>query len=328
MREVFAEKSLRSVGRGASHRKGRLGIRRNSAWVYVRRHRYLYLMLLPAVVYYALFHYLPLYGATIAFKDFSITKGILGSPWVGFKHFQYLFGLDKFWEVVMNTIIISFLRLCVGFPFPLLVALLMNEIRLALFKKSVQTIIYLPHFISWVILGGLMYNFLSIDGGVVNNLIKSMGSDAVGFMSDEKYFRATMVFSMVWKEFGWNSIIFMAALAGVNPHLYEAAVIDGASRWDRIWRITIPCIRSTIVILLILRLGNMMEAGFEQIFVLYHPGVYSVADIIDTYVYRIGLAEGRFSLAAAIGLFKSLINFVLLMIANKLSRMMGEQGVY
>jgi putative aldouronate transport system permease protein len=302
--------------------------KKKSAWVYIWRQRYLYVMLLPAIVYYVLFQYLPLYGATVAFKDFNIMKGILGSPWVGLKHFEYLFALDKFWEVIGNTIIISFLRLLVGFPFPLIVALLLNEVRLAVFKKSVQTIIYLPHFISWVILGGLMYNVLSLDDGVINNMIKSLGGDAIGFMTDEKYFRFTMVFSMVWKEFGWNSIIFIAALAGVNPQLYEAATIDGANRWQKIGSITIPCIRNTIAILLILRLGTIMEAGFEQIFVLYHPGVYSVADIIDTYVYRTGLAEGRFSLAAAIGLFKSLINFILLVIANKITRMMGEEGVY
>ncbi len=304
------------------------GYKKKTIWNDLWRHRYLYFMILPALVYYALFHYLPLYGAVIAFKDFNITKGILGSPWAGLKHFEYLFSLDKFWQVLNNTVVISLYRFVFGFPFPLIVALLLNEVRLALFKRSVQTVIYLPHFISWVILGGLMINFLAIDNGVINNVIQFFGGAPIGFMSDENVFRHTLVFSMIWKEFGWNSIIYMAALAGVSPHLYEAAMIDGANRWHRMWHITLPCIRSTIIILLILRLGNIMEAGFEQIFVLYHPGVYSVADIIDTYVYRTGLAEGRFSLAAAVGLFKSLINFMLLVIANKLARMMGEQGVY
>ncbi|ALS29181.1 protein lplB [Paenibacillus sp. 32O-W] len=299
-----------------------------SWWGYVWRRRYLYLMIAPAIAYYAIFHYLPLYGAIIAFKDFNITKGIIGSSWAGFRHFEYLFSLDKFWQVIGNTIIISLNRLVFGFPFPLIVALLLNEVRLAVFKKTVQTVIYLPHFISWVILGGLMVNLLTIDNGVVNNVIRALGGTPVGFMSDESVFRQTLVFSMIWKEFGWNSIIYMAALAGVSPHLYEAAMIDGANRWRRMLHITLPCIRNTIIILLILRLGGIMEAGFEQIFVLYHPGVYSVADIIDTYVYRTGLSEGRFSLAAAVGLFKSMINFALLLIANKLARMMGEQGVY
>lgn len=294
--------------------------------IWFRRH--LYVLLLPAILYYAVFHYAPMYGATLAFKDFSIVKGIIGSDWVGLKHFEYLFSLDKFWQVIWNTIIISLYRLIFGFPLPIIVALLLNEVRIALFKRTVQTVIYLPHFISWVILGGLMINFLAIDNGVVNNMIRSFDGTPIGFMSDDRYFRGTLVFSMIWKEFGWNTIIYMAALAGVNPQLYEAAMIDGANRWQRLLRITLPCIRGTIVILLILRIGHVMEAGFEQILVLYHPLVYNVADIIDTYVYRIGLLQGKFSLATAIGLFKSAINFILLVIANKLARMAGEQGVY
>lgn len=297
-------------------------------WQYIRVNRYLYLMLLPALIFYAVFHYYPMYGAIIAFKDFNITEGILGSPWVGTKHFMYLFELDKFWIVFWNTIVISFYRLIFGFPTPIIVALLLHEIVNRTFKRTVQTVIYLPHFISWVILGGLLVNLLSTDGGVVNKVIESLGGSPIGFLSDDSHFRSTLVWSMIWKEFGWNTIIYMAALASVNPQLYEAAVMDGANRWHRIWHITIPCIRSTIVILLLLRIGSMMEAGFEQIFVLYHTGVYSVSDIIDTYVYRIGLTEGRFSLASAVGLFKSAINFVLLIVANKLARMMGEQGVY
>ncbi|MDF2959355.1 MAG: protein lplB [Paenibacillus sp.] len=297
-------------------------------WRYFWFHRYLYLMLAPAILYYLIFHYVPMYGAVVAFKDFSITKGILGSDWAGLKHFNYLFSQDKFWQVIENTVIISMYRLTFGFPAPIVVALLLNEVRIKLFKQTVQTVIYLPHFISWVILGGLMINLLSTDNGVLNNIIKALGGAPIGFMSEESYFRSTMVFSMIWKEFGWNTIIYMAALAGINPQLYEAAVIDGANRWQRLLHLTLPLIRGTVILLLILRLGGIMEAGFEQIYVLYHPGVYNVADIIDTYVYRIGLTEGRFSLAAAVGLFKSLINFILLVIANKLARMMGEQGVY
>lgn len=295
---------------------------------YIWFNRYLYLMLAPAVIYYLIFHYVPMYGAVVAFKDFSITKGILGSDWAGFKHFEYLFSQDKFWQVIQNTIIISVYRLIFGFPAPIIVALLLNEVRARLFKRTVQTVIYLPHFISWVILGGILINLLSTDNGVINNIIKAFGGTPIGFMSDETYFRGTLVFSMIWKEFGWNTIIYMAALAGIPPQLYEAAVIDGASRWQRLLHVTIPLIRSTIILILILRLGGIMEAGFEQIFVLYHPGVYSVADIIDTYVYRIGLTEGRFSIAAAVGLFKSAINFALLVLANRLARLMGEQGVY
>jgi len=298
------------------------GIRR------VLRYRNLYLMLLPAIAYYIIFHYYPMYGATIAFKQFSIIKGINGSPWVGLKHFETLLQLDKFWEVFWNTIVISLYRLLFGFPLPLFVALLLNEVRKMAFKRTVQTIIYLPHFISWVIMGGLLINLLSTDSGIVNQVIRSLGGSSIGFLSDESYFRSTLVGSMIWKEFGWNTIIYMAALAGVNPSLYEAAWMDGANRMQRIWHVTLPSIRTTIIILLILRIGGLMEAGFEQIFVLYHSGVYRVADIIDTYVYRTGLADGKFSLAAALGLFKSIINFVLLIIANQLARMKGDQGIF
>ncbi|QHT62844.1 sugar ABC transporter permease [Paenibacillus lycopersici] len=295
---------------------------------YIWFNRYLYLMLTPALVYYLIFHYIPMYGAIVAFKDFSITKGILGSDWAGFKQFDYLFSQDKFWQVIKNTVIISLYRLTFGFPAPIIAALLLNEVRSRAFKKSVQTVIYLPHFISWVILGGILINLLSTDSGVVNNIIKLFGGTPIGFLSNETYFRSTLVFSMIWKEFGWNTIIYMAALAGISPHLYEAAVLDGANRFQRLLYLTLPLIRSTIMLVLILRLGGIMEAGFEQIFVLYNPAVYRVSDIIDTYVYRIGLTDGRFSLAAAVGLFKSLINFGLLVIANWLSRKMGENGVY
>jgi putative aldouronate transport system permease protein len=295
---------------------------------YIWYNRYLYLLMLPTLLYYLIFHYIPLYGATIAFKEFSYTKGILGSPWVGFKHFEYLFALDKFSQVFWNTVWISLYRLVFGFPLPLIVALMLNEAAKLIFKRTIQTVIYFPHFISWVILGGIMINFLSMDSGVINNVIQAFGGDPVGFLTDATYFRSTMVFSMIWKEFGWGTIIYMAALAGVNPQLYEAAMIDGASRWQRLWHITLPCIKGTIIILLILRLGHMMEAGFDQIFVLYHPGVYQVIDIIDTYVYRVGLLEGRFSVAAAVGLFKSIINFVLLLMAHRIARSMGEQGIY
>lgn len=297
-------------------------------WKTVFRYRYIYLMLLPAVVYYVIFHYYTMYGALIAFKDFKIMKGIIGSPWAGLSHFEYLFSLDKFWQVFNNTLVISLYRLIFGFPLPLIVALLLNEVRFTLFKRTVQTVIYLPHFISWIIMGGLLINMLSIDSGFVNQLLRDLGIQPIGFLTDEGYFRSTLVWSMIWKEFGWNTIVYMAALAAVNPQLYEAAWMDGANRWRRMWHVTLPCIRSTIVILLILRIGSMMQAGFEQIFVLYHPGVYRVADIIDTYVYRIGLTEGRYSMASAVGLFKSVINFGLLLAANWVAGRLGERGVY
>jgi putative aldouronate transport system permease protein len=297
---------------------------------YVWRQRYLYLMLVPALVYYVVFHYVPLYGASIAFKDFNIGRGITGSAWAGTKHFDYLFGLDKFWDVFRNTLIISTYRLILGFPFPIFVALLLNEVRREAFKRFVQTAIYLPHFISWVILGGILQNLLAPDGGIVNETIQAVGGSSVSFLGDESWFRSTLVVSMVWKEFGWNTIIYLAAMAGINPQLYEAAMVDGANRWQQMRHVTLAGIRGAIVILLILRLGFMMEAGFEQIFVLYSPRVYRVADILDTYVYRIGLLDGQFSRAAAVGLFKSVINFGLLLAADRVIRRIGgrEHGIF
>jgi putative aldouronate transport system permease protein len=295
---------------------------------YIKKNRALYLMLLPGIVYYVIFHYIPMYGVTIAFKDFNIMKGMIRSPWIGFEHFRYLFSLDKFLNIFNNTVIISLQRLVFGFPAPIIMSLLMNELGSLKFKKFVQTSIFLPHFISWVILGGILINLLSIDNGIINQIRIAFGKEPLGFLTDEAYFRGTLVFSMIWKEYGWGTIIYIAALAGVDPNLYEAAIVDGCNRFKLILHITLPAIKSTIIIILILRLGRLMQAGFEQIFILYHPGVYRVSDIIDTYVYRIGLGEGRFSLATAVGLFKSVINMTLLIISNKLARQFGEQGIY
>nr|WP_242969541.1 ABC transporter permease subunit [Anaeromassilibacillus sp. An200] len=288
----------------------------------------MYLMLVPAIAFYVIFCYVPMYGATMAFKDFNPMMGIWDSPWVGFEHFEQLFALDKFYSVLWNTISISVIRLIFGFPFPIIVALMLNEVRSKKLKQGIQTAIYIPNFISWVVLGGIMVNLLSTDSGIVNGIIKAFGFEPIGFLADDRYFVGTMVVSMIWKTFGYNTIIYLAALTAVDPQLYEAATVDGAGRWKQLFHITLPCIMSTIVVMFIMRIGSLMQAGFEQIFVLYNPGVYGVADIIDTYVYRIGLQEGKFELAAAVGLFKSVINFVLIIIANKIARMAGEEGVY
>jgi len=288
----------------------------------------MYLMLLPMAAYYIIFHYAPMYGATIAFKKFNPMLGIMKSPWVGLAHFEQLFSLDKFYAVFWNTVSISFTRIVFGFPVPLIVALMLNELRSIKLKRAIQTAIYIPHFISWVVLGGILVNLLSTQTGAVNLVIQSLGFPAIPFLTSEKYFVPTLVVSMIWKTFGWNTIIYLAALAGVDPQLYEAATVDGAGRWKQLFHITLPSIQSTIIVLLILRIGGIMQAGFEQIFVLYHPGVYKVADILDTYVYRMGLSEGRFELASAVGLFRSAVNFIMIVLANRLARAWGEQGVY
>ena len=303
-------------------------VRRESTGVYLRKHKYMYLMLIPAAIYYILFCYVPMFGASMAFKKFNPMVGIWASPWVGMKWFDQLFKLKKFYQVFINTISISCIRLLFGFPFPIIIALLLNEIRRNRVKRVIQTAIYVPHFISWVVLGGILTNILSADSGIVNAVIKSLGFKPIGFLTDSKFFIPTMVVSMIWKTFGWNTIIYLAALSSVDPQLYEAAIVDGANRWQQLLHITLPSIASTIVIMLIMRIGSLMQAGFEQIFVMYHPGVYGVADIIDTYVYRIGLQDGKFELASAVGLFKSVINFALIVGANKVARLFGEEGVY
>ncbi len=295
---------------------------------YVWKKKYLYLMLIPAIVYYIIFCYIPMYGVTIAFKDFNPMLGIWKSEWEGFDTFRQLFGMEKFYSVFWNTIRISLIRLVFGFPFPIIIALMLNELRNVRLKKTIQTAIYVPNFISWVVLGGILTSILSMDTGIVNQVIKALGLEPIGFLTDEKFFVPTMVVSMIWKTFGWNTIIYLAAMTGVDTQLYEAATVDGANRWQKLVHITLPCIRSVIVVVLITRIGSLMQAGFEQIFVLYHPGVYGTADIIDTYVYRMGLQEGKFELATAVGLFKSVINFILVVAANKVARMAGEEGIY
>ncbi|MFD0712101.1 ABC transporter permease [Paenibacillus sp. GCM10027626] len=290
-------------------------------------YKMLYLMLLPAIVFLIIFNYIPMYGATIAFKEFWITKGILGSPWVGFDHFTKLFQTDKFWQVFRNTIEINFLRLVFGFPAPIILAILLNEVRQKFFKRSIQTIIYLPHFISWVTIAGIMFSLLSSEG-LVNQIIVAFGGDPVNFLTSNSMFRPLLVLSGIWKEVGWGTIIYLAALSGINPDLYEAATVDGANRFKQVLYITLPGMLPIISILLILNFGSMMNGGFDQVFNLYNTMVYESGDVIDTYVYRIGLTQGKYSVATAIGLFLNVINFALLIVVNYASKKMSGQGIY
>lgn len=291
------------------------------------KYKMLYLMLLPAVAFLFIFSYIPMYGASIAFKEFWITKGILGSPWVGFKHFEQIFATDKFWQVFTNTIEINLLRLVFGFPAPIILAILLNEVRHRIFKRSIQTIIYLPHFISWVTISGILFALLSNEG-LVNSLIVLFGGESINFLTSNGMFRPLLVLSGIWKEIGWGTIIFLAALSGVNPDLYEASVIDGANRWKQIVHITLPSLLPIISILLILNFGSMMNGGFDQVFNLYNPMVYESGDVIDTYVYRVGLTQGQYSVATAIGLFLNVINFVLLIVVNSAAKKMNGHGIY
>ncbi|MGO4500596.1 ABC transporter permease [Paenibacillus sp. 2RAB27] len=295
---------------------------------YINKKKYLYILLIPAVVYFLIFNYVPMYGIIIAFKDFNFSKGIVGSPWIGFENFRYMFGLSDFYTVFWNSLYLSFLRLVFGFPFPILLALLLNEMRNRTYQRITQTIIYLPHFISWVVIGGILVNFLSPSWGVVNIFLKQFGFEPVFFLADTNYFRPLVILSSMWKESGWESILYLAAMVGINTELYEAASIDGANRFQRILNVTLPGIKSTIIILLILRLGHIMGNGFEQIFVLQNPLNLSVSEVFETYVYRVGLIGGRFSFGTTVGLFTSVIGLIFLLASNQIAKWMKEDGIW
>lgn len=288
-----------------------------------RRYKYYYLLLLPGLIYFVLFHYAPLVGIIIAFKDFKLGAGIFGSEWAGLKWFTILFEADDFRTALRNTIIISFYKLLIVFPFPILLALMLNELLSKKLKRIIQTVIYFPHFLSWVVLGGILMTILSSGGG----LFKTFGLTNSPLLEPE-YFRGLLVMSELWKEAGWGTIIYLAAIAGISPELYEAAKIDGARRLQMIRYVTIPSIAGTIIIMLILRTGQILNAGFDQVFMLYNPMVYDIADILDTYVYRVGFSMGRYSLAAAAGVFKSVVSLLMILFANTLARRMGGQGLW
>jgi putative aldouronate transport system permease protein len=269
-----------------------------------------------------------MYGVLLAFKEFNFAKGIWGSPWIGFSNFKYLFGLSDFWLVFKNSIYLSLLKIIFGFPFPIMLAVMLGEVANMKFKKTMQTLIYLPHFISWVVIGGIMINFLSPTWGVVNSILKNLGHDPIYFLAENKWFAPIVVITSIWKEAGWGTIIYLAAITGINTELYEAAVTDGCNRFQKIWNITLPSIRSTIVLLLILRLGSIMSNGFEQIFTLQNPKNLVVSEVFETYVYRMGIVGGRFSFGTAVGLFTSLIGLVFLLASDRFAKMLGEEGIW
>jgi putative aldouronate transport system permease protein len=303
-------------------------LKMGGAWKYFVKMKYLYLLLLPAIVYYIVFKYIPMYGVIIAFKDFNFAKGILGSDWIGLENFKYLFGLNDFYKVFYNSIFLSFLRLLWGFPIPIILALLLNEMKSLRYKKVLQTVVYLPHFISWVVLGGIIISFLSPSWGIVNYMIRALGSEPIFFMAKAEYFRRIIVVSDIWKGAGWGTIIYLAAITGINPELYEAAIVDGANKFQRLWYITLPCIRTTIVLCLILRMGSIMSNGFEQIFILQNSQNLAVSEVFETWVYRLGLLNGRFSFATTVGLFTSLISLIFLLSADRIAKKMGEEGIF
>ncbi|MBO0991819.1 ABC transporter permease [Bacillus sp. SD088] len=287
----------------------------------------LYTFLLPALTFFIIFHYIPMYGVQIAFKDFFATMGINGSPWVGFEHFERFFNSYYFWRLLKNTLIISLYQLCL-FPLPVIFALMLNELRNGAFKKWTQTLTYAPHFISVVVVVGMIIAFLDPTTGIVNHLIETLGGSSVQFLTSPDWFRHIYVWSGEWQGLGWGSIIYLAALAGVNPELLEAAKVDGATRLQRIIHINIPAILPTIVILFILNIGKFMSVGFEKVLLLQNSLNSETSDIIQTFVYETGLLEGQYSFAAAVGLFDSVINIILLVTVNQIAKKVSDNSLW
>ena len=302
--------------------------RRRPWWYSIWRQRALYLMAIPGIAYFIVFKYVPMGGLVIAFQDYSPFRGIAGSPWVGFDHFIRFFSESTFVMLLVNTVTVSLLLLIFAFPIPIILALMLNELRSKLFQRSIQTVIYLPHFMSWVIVVSLFYVLLTTDGGSINALLKSWGMPAVPFLTDPDWLRPLYTIQEIWKTAGWGTIIYLAAMTGVDMELYEASELDGAGRWLQTWHITLPAIRPTIIVMFILAIGDFLELGFEHMFLLLNSLNREVGEIFDTYVYTAGIQNGQLSYATAVGLFKGLVGLILVIGANKLAKKLGEEGVY
>lgn len=290
-------------------------------------HNY-YLMLLPGLIFVVMFLYLPIFYNFIAFKEYQIFRGPFGSPWCGLENFEKLFRTPDFLRILRNTFALCFWKILIGFPVPIILALLLNEVSNKYFKRTIQTIVYLPHFISWVIIASLATTLLSPTDGAVNMILGKLGFEPIFFMGDSRYFRGVLVATDIWKEMGWSAIIYLAALAGVSVDLYEAATVDGANKLQKMWYVTIPCILPTVVIMLLLRIGGILNSNFEQVFTMYNSAVYDVADIIDTYVYRMGIIQTEYGFSAAAGLFKSLVSLAMVVTCNWLSKKAGQESLF
>lgn len=309
---------------GKLHRKTGIGHQLRS----VVANKLLYLMILPGFVYFVIFKYLPMGGLIISFQDYQPYLGIKDSPWVGFKHFIRLFTEPTFAMLLSNTLILFALELIIFFPIPIILALMLNEVRSKMFKNSIQTIIYIPHFMSWVIIVSITYVFLSVDGGLVNEMIAAFGGNKISFLTSPEWLRPMYILQIIWKEAGWSTIIYLAAITVVDTQLYEAADMDGASRLRKMWHVTLPAIRPVIITLLILKIGNTLELGFEHMYLLLNSLNREVGEIFDTYIFTAGLKNGQLSFSTTVGLFKGLVGLILVIIANKLAKKFGEDGVY
>ncbi|MGI6725338.1 MAG: ABC transporter permease [Christensenellales bacterium] len=286
-----------------------------------------YIMLIPLILYYIIFHYFPMYGAQIAFKNFSIGKGIIKSPWVGLKHFNSFFSSIYFGRLLTNTLLLNIYDIIFGFPLPIVLALMLNEVRSSKYRRTIQTVTYLPHFISIVVLCSMVRDFTARTG-MINEIIVLFGGEPIIFLQEADWYRTVFVSSGIWREFGWSSIIYMASLSAIDVEMYEAAHIDGASRLKQIWYITLPSLLPTIVIMLIIRFGRIMNVGVEKTLLLYNPSTYKTADVISSYVYRKGIIDGNYSFSSAVGLFNSVINFALLLTVNRISKSLTGSGLF
>jgi len=294
----------------------------------LKRDKWLYVLLIPGVLYYLIFKIAPMWGIIIAFQDYSPFLGVSGSEWIGFKNFTDFFQNPDFIRLFANTLVLSLLSIVFYFPAPILISLMLNEIRRDLYKKVIQTFVYIPHFVSMVVVVSISYILFTTEGGPINNLIVNLGASKINFLGSIAWFRPLIIIQTIWKECGWGTIIFLAALSSVDAEQYEAAIVDGAGRFRQLWHITLPAIRSTIVILLIMRMGSVLSNGFEHIFLMTNSLNRSVADVFDTYVYTLGVTQGAFSYSTAVGLFKSLIGLILILSTDKIAKKCGESGLF
>lgn len=307
-----------------SYKKTKWQLFKTNVW----KMKYFYLFLIPAVIWFLIFHYYPMYGVVIAFKDYRFVDGIVGSKWVGLLNYEKLFRNPSIYEVLRNTVLISTLRIIIGFPAPIILALLFNEIINKKFLKVIQSVSYLPHFMSWVVLGGMMAQIFSPSEGIINQIITMFGGKSIYFLTDTRWFVPILIITGIWQGIGWGTVIYIAVISSIETEMYQSAEIEGASRWQRVIYITLPHLMPTISILFIFTVSGLLNAGFDQIFNLYNPSVYRVADILDTYVYRIGFQGLDYSFSTAVGLFKNIFGFILLIIADRITKALNGQGIW
>jgi putative aldouronate transport system permease protein len=301
---------------------------KRDSWLHrMMKEKYLLMLLLPGLLYFIIFKYVPMWGVLLAFKNYQPYTGFLASEWVGFDHFRQFFQDPIFFKLVRNTLLLGLYDIIFFFPAPIILSLLLNEIRKAWYKRLIQTLVYVPHFLSMVIVASITYLMLTTEGGIINNLLETTIGRKIDFLTSEDWFRPMLITQSLWKEMGWGTIIFLAALAGVEQEQYEAAIVDGANRFRQLWHITLPSIRSTIIVLLILRLGNFLDRGFEQVLLMSNALNRNVAEVFDTYVYTVGITQASFSYSTAVGLFKAIVGIILVLGANKLAKKFGHPGI-